>query len=56
MWCDIPEDACIVVTVSSPFLDRHTNIMSEPIFISMENEMGISDVTQYVDLVGVEHV
>lgn len=55
-WCDISEDVCIIVTVSSPFLDRHTDTMSEPIFIKMENEMGISDVTQYVDLVGVEHV
>jgi len=55
-WCNIPEDACIIVTVSSPFLDRHTDTVNSPIFIRMENEMGISDVTQYVDLVGVEHV
>ena len=31
------------------------NVLSSPTFISVENEMGISDVTQYVDLVGVDN-
>ena len=53
-WRIIPEDECIVITVSSPFVDRRMGVLSSPTFISVENEMGISDVTQYVDLVGVE--
>jgi len=56
VWCNIPEDTCMVVSVSSPFLDRHTNAMTNPVFIKIENELGVSDITQYVDLVGVEHV
>ena len=55
-WSIIPEETCVVVNISSPFFDRHTNAMNNPVFIKMENDMGISDVTQYVDLVGVEHV
>jgi len=53
-WRIIPEDECIVISVSSPFVDRRMGVLSSPTFISIENEMGISDVTQYVDLVGVE--
>ena len=54
-WRMIPEDECIVISVSSPFVDRRMNVLSSPTFISVENEMGISDVTQYVDLVGVDN-
>tara|TARA_B100000287_G_scaffold5809_2_gene5619 strand:+ start:1147 stop:2391 length:1245 start_codon:yes stop_codon:yes gene_type:complete len=54
-WRIIPEDECIVIGVSSPFVDRRMGVLSSPTFISVENEMGISDVTQYVDLVGVDN-
>ena len=52
-WKDIPEDVCIVIRVSSPFVDRRTNTLSDASFVEIDNDMGISDVAQYVDLVGV---
>lgn len=51
-WQEIPEDKCIVVRAASPFLDRRTGRLSEPTFIEVDTDMGISDITQYVDLVG----
>ncbi len=53
-WIDIPEDICIVVSVSSPFVDRRTGMLSEPVFLSIEQDLGVSDITQYVDLMGVQ--
>jgi hypothetical protein len=54
-WRMIPEHECIVVSVSSPFIDRRSGELASPVFLRVENEMGITDVTQYVDLVGVEN-
>ena len=53
-WIDIPEDICIVLSVSSPFVDRRTGMLSEPVFLSIEQDLGVSDITQYVDLMGVQ--
>jgi len=52
-WVDIPEDICIVLGVSSPFVDRRTGMLSDPTLIDVRDDKGISDITQYVDLVGV---
>lgn len=52
-WKVIPDDVCIVIRVSSPFVDRRSGALSKPSFVEIDNEMGISDVAQYVDLVGV---
>ena len=54
-WKVIPDDVCIVIRVSSPFVDRRSGALSKPSFVEIDNEMGISDVAQYVDLVGVEN-
>jgi len=54
-WRDIPENLCIVIRVSSPFLDRRTDTLSTPAFVEINSEMGISEVVQYVDLVGVKN-
>jgi len=53
-WQEIPEEKCIVVRVASPFLDRRTGMMSNPTFMEVDTDMGISDITQYVDLVGAD--
>tara|TARA_R110002020_G_scaffold168349_3_gene357074 strand:- start:6831 stop:8090 length:1260 start_codon:yes stop_codon:yes gene_type:complete len=53
-WQEIPEEKCIVVRVASPFLDRRTGVLSNPTFIEVNTDMGISDITQYVDLVGAD--
>jgi hypothetical protein len=42
-----------VVEVASPFLDRRTGELSQPVFMGLNGELGVSDITQYVDLVGV---
>lgn len=52
-WKEIPEDVCIVIRVSSPFVDRRTDTLSASSFVEIDNDMGISDIAQYVDLVGV---
>ena len=52
-WYVIPEDVCIVVEVSSPFMDRRTGELSEPVYMGLNGDLGVSDITQYVDLVGV---
>tara|TARA_A100001391_G_C5061332_1_gene276122 strand:+ start:374 stop:1627 length:1254 start_codon:yes stop_codon:yes gene_type:complete len=52
-WYVIPEDKCVVVEVASPFLDRRTGELSQPVFMGLNGELGVSDITQYVDLVGV---
>ena len=52
-WCVIPDDVCIVVEVSSPFMDRRTSELSEPVYMGLNGDLGVSDITQYVDLVGV---
>jgi len=41
-----------VVSVSSPFIDRTTNMLSTPSYMSLRDGMGMEDVTQYVDLIG----
>lgn len=51
-WTYLPDDECIVVKVSSPFMDRRTNLLSEPSFMSIEDDLGVSDVAQYVELWG----
>jgi hypothetical protein len=53
-WKAIPDSECIVVRVSSPFVDRRTGLLSDPTFLGIEDDLGISDITQYVDLIGVE--
>lgn len=53
-WREISDDVCIVLGVSSPFVDRRTNTLSEPALVEVMSDMGISDVTQYVDLVGID--
>ena len=52
-WVEISDDVCIVLGVSAPFVDRRTNMLSQPTLVDVRNDMGISDITQYVDLVGV---
>lgn len=52
-WVEISDDVCIIIGVSAPFVDRRTNMLSEPTFVDVRDDMGISDITQYVDLVGV---
>lgn len=54
-WKVIPDSECIVVRVSSPFVDRRTGLLSDPVFLGIEDDLGISDITQYVDLIGVEN-
>jgi len=54
-WKEIPDTECIVVRVSSPFIDRRTGKLSQPVFLGIENDLGMSDITQYVDLIGVEN-
>jgi len=51
-WEVIPDDTCIVIDVASPFLDRRTGLLSEPVFMRINHDSGVSDITQYVDLVG----
>jgi hypothetical protein len=29
-------------------------MLSEPVFLSIEQDLGVSDITQYVDLMGVQ--
>jgi len=53
-WIDISEDICIVASVSSPFMDRRTEMLSDPVFLGIEPDLGLRDITQYVDLVGVQ--
>jgi hypothetical protein len=53
-WREISDDVCIVLGVSSPFVDRRTNTLSEPSLVEVMSDMGISDLTQYVDLVGID--
>jgi len=52
-WYEIPDDICIVVEIASPFMDRRTGQLSEPTYMGLNGDLGVSDVTQYVDLVGV---
>jgi hypothetical protein len=54
-WVVIPIDHCVVVSVSSPFIDRTTNMLSSPSYMSLRDGMGIENVTQYVDLIGGSH-
>ena len=54
-WIDISEDICIVASVSSPFMDRRTGMLSDPVFLGIEQDLGVRDITQYVDLVGVQN-
>ena len=54
-WVVIPIDHCVVVSVSSPFIDRTTNMLSSPSYISLRDGMGVESVTQYVDLIGGSH-
>lgn len=42
----------MVVSVSSPFVDRDTNMLSTPSYVGLREGMGIEHVVQYVDLVG----
>ena len=51
-WVVVPIDHCVVVSVSSPFIDRTTNMLSTPSYMSLRDGMGMEDVTQYVDLIG----
>ena len=53
-WIDISEDICIVASISSPFMDRRTGMLSDPVFLGIEQDLGVRDITQYVDLVGVQ--
>jgi hypothetical protein len=53
-WVEISDDICIVIGVSAPFVDRRTNMLSEPSFVDVRDDMGLSDITQYVDLVGID--
>lgn len=53
-WREISDDVCIVLGISSPFVDRRTNTLSEPSLVEVMSDMGISDLTQYVDLVGID--
>jgi hypothetical protein len=53
-WKEISEDTCIVVRVASPFLDRRTGMLDNATFIEVDNNVGIADLTQYVDLVGAD--
>lgn len=52
-WYVIPDDVCIVVEVASPFIDRRSGQLSEPTYMGLNGDLGVSDITQYVDLVGV---
>jgi len=54
-WKEIPDTECIVVRVSSPFIDRRTGKLSQPVFLGIDNDLGMNDITQYVDLIGVEN-
>ena len=54
-WKEIPDTECIVVRVSSPFIDRRTGKLSQPVFLGVDNDLGMNDITQYVDLIGVEN-
>ena len=51
-WVDIPLEQCVVISVSSPFIDRETNMLTSPSYMGLRDGMGIEDVTQYVDLLG----
>ena len=51
-WADLPLEQCVVVSVSSPFIDRETNMLTSPSYMGLRDGMGIEDVTQYVDLLG----
>lgn len=51
-WYDIPIEQCVVISVSSPFVDRETNMLTTPSYMGLRDGMGIDDITQYVDLVG----
>tara|TARA_R100001126_G_C4738719_1_gene107380 strand:- start:286 stop:504 length:219 start_codon:yes stop_codon:yes gene_type:complete len=51
-WSEVPIEQCVVVSVSSPFVDRDTNMLSTPSYVGLRDGMGIEHVVQYVDLVG----
>ena len=51
-WSEVPIEQCVVVSVSSPFVDRDTNMLSTPSYVGLREGMGIEHVVQYVDLVG----
>lgn len=51
-WNEVPIEHCVVISVSSPFIDRETNMLTNPSYMSLRDGMGIEDVTQYVDLIG----
>ena len=53
-WYVIPEDTTIVVEVASPFVDRRTGELSDPVYMGLNGDLGVSDITQYVDLVGID--
>jgi len=52
-WYEIPDDICMVVEIASPFIDRRTGELSEPVYMGLNGDLGVSDIVQYVDLVGV---
>ena len=52
-WYEIPDDICMVVEIASPFIDRRTGGLSEPVYMGLNGDLGVSDIVQYVDLVGV---
>lgn len=51
-WIDIPLEQCVVISVSSPFIDRETNMLTSPSYMGLRDGMGMDNVTQYVDLLG----
>ena len=53
-WYVIPDETCIVVEIASPFMDRRTGELSNPVYMGLNGDLGVSDITQYVDLVGID--